>query len=141
MRKWTVRVALAMGALLIVALTFALGGLMGFSEGYAFQLGHSAPTDAIGTVQVLEAIRRGDSSAAIQILETVLDARVAELYAAQQSAPYWFALWMAPEVDNDQVDNIMRRVAGYRQQHQSDDAFVRDYLSSKYAPYTNRSGE
>ena len=141
MRKWTLRVAVALCALLIVALAFAFGGLWGFGEGYAFQLGHPAPTDAIENVHVLEAIRRGDSSAATQILEAELDMRVAELYAAQQSAPYWFASWMPFEMDNNQVDKIMRRVAGYRQRYPSDDAFVRDYLSSKYAPYTNRSRE
>jgi hypothetical protein len=66
----------ALVVLVVAAAAFYFGGIVGFVEGQAVQLGRQAPFEASWITATLSALRAGRSSEAVAILDQQLDGQL-----------------------------------------------------------------
>ena len=65
MPRWLKWILIVAALLLTGAAAFYAGGVVGFAEGFASQMGLAAPSEAIRTVGILEALHGGRTASAI----------------------------------------------------------------------------
>jgi hypothetical protein len=117
-------------AALVLASGFA-GGRYGFMQGYVYSLGDAGVRAATLTT-ALRALRSGDVTKGISLLESNLDTLVVEHWATNRADPPIFSRVLRGD-SNDAADRkLFGRVASYRSEYPSSHAVpqVRDAITS-----------
>ena len=105
---------IALVVLVVAALAFYIGGVVGFVEGRAVQLGRQAPFEASWITATLSALRAGRSSDAAALLEQHLDVQLITHGVHSLAEPPWFE---RPDLDPVLGYKLLRPVAEYRSQN------------------------
>ena len=106
----------AIGAAVIAAVSFYIGGAVGFVHGQADQIGSSAAFEAQWITLALTALRAGRSEKAIELLEGQLDGEILShgVYLMSPASPF-----LLPRFRSPCCFKILRPVAKYRAEHPS----------------------
>jgi hypothetical protein len=127
------RIALICG---IAVAALALGGLVGIIAGYFIgygdAAGRDAPSRAAYSVATLKALRSGDTTGALSMLETQLDGQLMERWMYDQSSHI-----LASSASQATQAKVLRFAADYRTQYptQSDDVEVKAAIAEVVAKY------
>ncbi len=105
---------IALIVLVVAALAFYVGGVVGFVEGRAVQLERQAPFEASWITATLSALRAGRSSDAVALLEQQLDVQLITHGAHSLTGPPWFE---RPNLDPALGYKLLRPAAEYRTQN------------------------
>jgi hypothetical protein len=125
-KKWLVVLA---AVSLVLASGFA-GGAYGFIQGYVYSLGDTGVRAAMLTT-TLRALRSGDVTKGISLLESDLDTLVMEHWVTNRTDPHVLS-WFVRAGSSDANDRkLFARVARYRSEYQSSaPEEVRDIIRS-----------
>lgn len=117
MRKWIKISLLLSGFLIIAAISYFIGGTIGFGEGYVAHSRNFAPGDAFDRIVALEAINKGDIKYASEVLEMELDGDLLKYWATKDinKSPFSFSVL---NID-DSNSILLKKIAKYRISHPS----------------------
>jgi hypothetical protein len=117
-------------AALVLASGFA-GGTYGFMQGYVYSLGDTGVRAATLTT-ALRALRSGEVTKGISLLESDLDTLVVEHWATNRTDPPIFARLVRADSSDAADRKLFGHVARYRSEYPSSDRVpeVRDAITS-----------
>ncbi|MCG8591644.1 MAG: hypothetical protein MJE66_20290 [Proteobacteria bacterium] len=119
------RVGIAIACIAVLAGCSYVSASLGYLLGGPQYSSRFVPADAVHTVAVLRALRRGDSELAVSLLETHLDTQIIVHSMFSPRLAWWLdpvsSLLSGHDLDPhaETAAVLMRKVAAYRAQHPS----------------------
>ena len=136
MKKW---LKITIGVVIVVILmiiSFYVGGTLGFVTGFSYHNALEAGVNGVLTVSVLESLRAGRVEDAVDLLETQLDTYIIEHSYLGENRRAPFDIFFINQHDA----NFMSRVAKYRKKHLTD-KYLEPFIAEILMQYEEKNAQ
>lgn len=124
--------------LIVGGISFFVGGVIGFVQGFGYRTVLIAPTEGLLTVSLLKAIREGRIDTGVDLLEASLDSHIIEYSTRKGQECLLFDMFCMSQYDG----TFMERIAKYRKQYptKATDTEVKKRIEQTLKKYETTDG-